>query len=296
MQEGGWKTLVFDLTQIHFLTVALCLWKTSCISSIQCTEMSWVKCNSSSRRCVHETAALLTVSSNILPHYYGHCRKALLIFLPPSTFYSTPISSAVLFSDRHYLQPQEQWSSLTPVKFLHAPYFLLQKRWLKFLSSGVHRRTCAGTFSWRYNLPLCVCELYFNKFQELEVYLSLDPIRDSAGDKPVVTLPIILYSVDMSGNKSKEWHEFNNLCLMLAGLPRHLNSQLSNIHLTSFSDSVSTLQMVEPIADKLILLENEGMEVFDAHLNQKVHVTAPLLLCICDNPRASELLTQPSQH
>ena len=67
----------------------------------------------------------------------------------------------------------------------------------------------------------------FNNLQELETYLSLDPLREIAGDKPVVTLPIILYSDDMSGNKSKKWHEFNNWCLLLAGLPWHLNTQLS---------------------------------------------------------------------
>ena len=124
----------------------------------------------------------------------------------------------------------------------------------------------------------------------MEAYLSLNPLRESTCGKPVVTVPIILYSDDMSGNKSKKWHEFNNWCLLLAGLPRHLNSQLANIHLISFSDSVSTLHMAEPIADELLLLENEGLQVFDAHLRQNVHVFAPLLLCICDNPRASELL------
>ena len=130
----------------------------------------------------------------------------------------------------------------------------------------------------------------FDHMQELDTYISPNPLRDIAGGKPVLTLPLILYSDDMSGNKSKKWHEFNNWCLLLAGLPRHLNSQLANIHLISFSDSVSTLAMAVPIADELLHLETEGMELFDAHLNQKVHVITPLLLCICDNPRASELL------
>lgn len=77
---------------------------------------------------------------------------------------------------------------------------------------------------------------------------------------------------------------------MLAGLPRHVNSQLSNIHLVSFSDAVSTLEMAKPIADELLCLENEGLQVFDAALQRNVRIIAPLLFCICDNPRASELL------
>ena len=94
----------------------------------------------------------------------------------------------------------------------------------------------------------------------------------------------------MSGNKSKQWHEFNNWCLMLAGLPRHLNNQLQNIHLITFSDSVSSLEMAKPIAQELTELDNEGMEVFDAELNRRVHIICPLLCVICDNPRASELV------
>ena len=77
---------------------------------------------------------------------------------------------------------------------------------------------------------------------------------------------------------------------MLAGLPRHQNTQLSNIHLISFSDSVSTLEMAKPIAHELFPLESEGIQVFDAYLQQNVRVLAPLIFCICDNPRASELL------
>ena len=59
-----------------------------------------------------------------------------------------------------------------------------------------------------------------------------------------------------------------------------------NIHFVCTSDSVTPLEMVETIAT----LENEGFEVFDAFSNENVLVVAPLLLVICDNPRASELL------
>eukprot|EP00731_Ephydatia_muelleri_P034559 Em0065g20a len=63
-----------------------------------------------------------------------------------------------------------------------------------------------------------------------------------------------------------------------------------NIHFICTSDSVTPLEMAEPIARELATLENEGFEVFDAYSNENVLVVAPLLLVICDNPRASELL------
>ena len=112
----------------------------------------------------------------------------------------------------------------------------------------------------------------------------------TSGIEPVITVPIILYTDDLSGNKSKKWHECNNWCMMIAGLPRHMNNQLSNIHLLTFSDAVSVLDMAKPIYNELCQLEKQGVCVYDAALERQVLVFAPVLFAICDNPRASELL------
>ena len=89
-------------------------------------------------------------------------------------------------------------------------------------------------------------------------------------------LPLILFTDDTSGNKSKKWHKFESWYLLLAGL--------------GSSDSISALDMATPIADELIQLENSGVDVYDAYQNEHVLVIAPLLCIICDNPMASQLL------
>ena len=48
--------------------------------------------------------------------------------------------------------------------------------------------------------------------------------------------------------------------------------------------------MSSPIAEQLTALEQEGVAVYDGFLQQMVHVIAPLICIVCDNPRASELL------
>eukprot|EP00731_Ephydatia_muelleri_P021977 Em0014g568a len=53
---------------------------------------------------------------------------------------------------------------------------------------------------------------------------------------------------------------------------------------------MSALDMANPIADELILLESSGLEVYDALHNEHVLVIAPILLFIADNPIASQLL------
>ena len=103
-------------------------------------------------------------------------------------------------------------------------------------------------------------------------------------------LPLILFSDDTSGNRSKKWHKFESWYLSFAGLPRHLNTRIENINFVCSSDSVSPLDLSEPIAQQLTALETEGVFTFDASHQETVLVVAPLMCIVCDNPRASELL------
>ena len=102
-------------------------------------------------------------------------------------------------------------------------------------------------------------------------------------------LPLILFADDTSGNKTKKWHKMELWNVMLAGLPRHINSRHENIHFISCSDLVSSLEQSKPLAQQLTLLETEGVVVFDSLYQEEVLVVAPLLCIVCDNPMASQL-------
>ena len=108
-------------------------------------------------------------------------------------------------------------------------------------------------------------------------------------DIPVVMVPIILFSDDVSGNRSKKWNGLDVWAMLLAGLPKQENAKLNNIHFISASNKVSTLELAEPMVKDLIKLE-EGVLMYDAHLKRDVVVVAPVLCIIADNPRSSELL------
>lgn len=55
------------------------------------------------------------------------------------------------------------------------------------------------------------------------------------------------------------------------------------------SNRVSAVSQMKPIVDDLLLLQ-DGIVMFDALWNQDVLVIAPVLACLCDNPRASEIV------
>ena len=103
-------------------------------------------------------------------------------------------------------------------------------------------------------------------------------------------LPLILFTDDTSGNKSKQWNKFDSWCLKLAGLSNKENSNLSNIHLVCCSNKCSVLDMVKPVTDDLLELETSGILAYDAALQEEVLLVAPLLCILGDNPRHSEIM------
>ena len=114
-------------------------------------------------------------------------------------------------------------------------------------------------------------------------------MKRRAEGKPVYVVPLMLYSEDLAGNRSKKWHKLDCWCALLAGLPKHENTKLEKIHLLSCSDHVTCLDMAVPITDELIQLETSGIEVYDSFLKKDILVMSPVLCIICDNPRASEI-------
>lgn len=103
-------------------------------------------------------------------------------------------------------------------------------------------------------------------------------------------LPLIAFTDDTSGNKSKKWHKFDSWSIIPAGLPRHETSKIPNIHFVCCSDVASAVDMCEVIVSELASLEKVGIVAYDVELQQKVVVLAPLMCILADNPRACELL------
>ena len=75
------------------------------------------------------------------------------------------------------------------------------------------------------------------------------------------------------------------------GLPKEANRDLNNIHLITCSNKVPCMELVEGFIHDLTQLETEGMVMYDSHLKTDVLVRAPVIMAICDNPRASEMLS-----
>lgn len=128
-------------------------------------------------------------------------------------------------------------------------------------------------------------------FQEYELFTSPHWLKAVASGKSIVMLPLVLFTDDTSGNKSKQWNKFDSWCLRFAGLPMKEVSKLHNIHLLTCSNQCGVLEMAQPIVDDLISLESDGIVAYDALLGSTVLVIAPVMCVLSDNPRHSEIMS-----
>ncbi|KAL5484396.1 hypothetical protein EMCRGX_G020888 [Ephydatia muelleri] len=68
---------------------------------------------------------------------------------------------------------------------------------------------------------------------ELAEMSSPHPLKTRSimcGSLPVFMVPLIIFSNDTSGNRSKVWNKFDSWCFLLAGLRQKDNAQFCNIH------------------------------------------------------------------
>ncbi|KAL5505895.1 hypothetical protein EMCRGX_G007436 [Ephydatia muelleri] len=112
------------------------------------------------------------------------------------------------------------------------------------------------------------------------------------GGLPVIMAPISIFYDDINGNKSKVWNKFNSWNFLLAGLSRKDNAKLHNIHFICASNKAPVMEMAVPLVQEFNALEREGIVVFNAFLQCKVIVVAPILSFLCDNPRGAEICSQ----
>jgi hypothetical protein len=79
----------------------------------------------------------------------------------------------------------------------------------------------------------------------------------AAAGRPTLTLPLVIFSDETSGNRSKKWNRLESYSMFLASLPREEISRFSNIHFISASNLVRSAERGKEISTDL----KKGMSI-----------------------------------
>ena len=82
------------------------------------------------------------------------------------------------------------------------------------------------------------------------------PTKHLAGGRKTLTLPIVIFSDETSGNRSKKWNKLETYSFFLAGLPRKEVTKFSNINFICASNLVDSVTMGKVIATDLASMYN----------------------------------------
>lgn len=101
--------------------------------------------------------------------------------------------------------------------------------------------------------------------------------------------PVVIWSDDTSGNKSKQYNVFDSYLMYLAAMPMEERNRRENAMFICTSDkNLQAVDMLGAIVDDLKQLE-QGIEVYSYDHGEYVLLVAPLLMVTADNPRHSQL-------
>ena len=77
------------------------------------------------------------------------------------------------------------------------------------------------------------------------------PSKIAAARKPTLNLPLVIFSDETSGNRSKKWNQLESYSMFLASLPRKEVSKFSNIQFICASNMVDSTSLGKAIAKDL---------------------------------------------
>ena len=104
----------------------------------------------------------------------------------------------------------------------------------------------------------------------MSLFVKPHHLKIIASGCTIVMLPLIIYTDDTSGNKSKEWTKFNVRCMKLAGLPKMVNFITSTFY-------VAQTKWICVILWLMSLRNWRKKGAYDAALQENVLIVAPVI-------------------
>ncbi|KIJ68889.1 hypothetical protein HYDPIDRAFT_122720 [Hydnomerulius pinastri MD-312] len=120
---------------------------------------------------------------------------------------------------------------------------------------------------------------------------SVDPeqvIVKKSGGRMVLTVPLIVFMDDVSGNISKQWNKHHVVYMSNASMPREMLEKEFCVRFVSSSPHAAPLELIRGVKASIEKAANDGVIAWDCKLHQEVMLIPYKLFLAGDNPMQAE--------
>ncbi|KAH7905869.1 hypothetical protein BJ138DRAFT_1094753 [Hygrophoropsis aurantiaca] len=118
--------------------------------------------------------------------------------------------------------------------------------------------------------------------------LMPNPLRIKSGGRMVLTVPLIIFMDDVSGNISKQWNKHHVVYMSNALMPREMLEKEFCVRFVSSSPHASPLELMKGVKDSIRKATDDPIITFDVKYNDEVMLIPYDIFIAGDNPMQAE--------
>ncbi|KIJ11470.1 hypothetical protein PAXINDRAFT_84506, partial [Paxillus involutus ATCC 200175] len=118
--------------------------------------------------------------------------------------------------------------------------------------------------------------------------LMPNPLRIKSGGRMVITVPLIVFMDDVSGNISKQWNKHHVVYMSNALMPREMLEKEFCVRFVSSSPHATPLELMQGLKESIQKAVNDPIVTFDVKYQEEVMLLPYDLFLAGDNPMQAE--------
>ncbi|KAG1774085.1 hypothetical protein EV702DRAFT_1180886 [Suillus placidus] len=123
-----------------------------------------------------------------------------------------------------------------------------------------------------------------------------NPLREKSNGRLVLTVPLIIFMDDVSGNVSKQWNKHHAVYMSNASMPREMLEKEFCVRFVSSSPHASPMEIAKAVKESIEAAADEGIVAYDCKYKDEVMLIPYGLFDAGDNPMQAEECSHGGLH
>ncbi|KAG1863736.1 hypothetical protein F4604DRAFT_1929149 [Suillus subluteus] len=123
-----------------------------------------------------------------------------------------------------------------------------------------------------------------------------NPLREKSNGRLVLTVPLIIFMDDVSGNVSKQWNKHHAVYMSNASMPREMLEKEFCVRFVSSSPHASPMELIKAVKESIAAAAEEGIVAYDCKHRDEVMLIPYGLFEAGDNPMQAEECSHGGLH